>query len=168
MEAAHHYRGDAIVHQLLVAAGIDVNTVDEWDRTALKHAVYSGTDGIVQQLLDAPGINFNAGDEDGKTTLICAVEKCHMRVVERLLLVPGNDLSCIEAARKPTPGGAQQLSIHQLDKDGKRIRELFPRGREDEDDWEVGGNDVKDKEKWEAEWREVWNLIYNHKMKHKV
>jgi hypothetical protein len=62
---AAHFGHKGVVSQLLAAAEIDVNAVDNYSWTPLLKAASGGHAAVVGQLLTAPGIDINAADNGG-------------------------------------------------------------------------------------------------------
>ena len=83
--------GHAAIVERLLAAGADVNGVDENDWNALMLAAREGHTAIVERLL-AAGADVNAKDYAGNTALILAADRGHTAIV-KLLLEEGADVN---------------------------------------------------------------------------
>ena len=85
---------EGVVKQLLAVDGVDVNSKDNYGRTALSWAAVNGHKVVVKQLLAVDGVNVNSKDNDGgQTALSRAAEKGHEAVVKQLLAVDGVDVN---------------------------------------------------------------------------
>ena len=89
--------GNLVQVQVLLAAGIEVNTQNNIGYTALYWAAMGGQLALVQALLAAPHIQVNTQDNLGITALHMAADQGHLEVVQALLAAgaqvntPGND-----------------------------------------------------------------------------
>ena len=70
--------------QSFIAAGADVNRIDEWGRTPLFVASSDGNLEVVRALI-AAGADVNKRSKDGETPLYWASDKGHLEVVTALL-----------------------------------------------------------------------------------
>lgn len=84
--------GDVEALKSALAAGADVNTVDDDGYTALYHAADQGHEEVVAALLEVPGIDVNRS-ECGFFPLHTAAFGGHVEVVKKLLSAPGIDVN---------------------------------------------------------------------------
>lgn len=84
--------GDVEALKAALAAGADVNTVDDDGYTALYHAADQGHEEVVAALLEVPGIDVNRS-ECGFFPLHTAAFGGHVEVVKKLLSAPGIDVN---------------------------------------------------------------------------
>ena len=82
-------RGHGPVVQQLIAAGANVNAIDNVGDTALTMAACRGHGPVVQQLI-AAGANVNAIDNDGNTALTVAACRGHDSCVQKLIATGAN------------------------------------------------------------------------------
>ncbi|BAG40607.1 ankyrin repeat-containing protein 06_04 [Orientia tsutsugamushi str. Ikeda] len=87
------YKGDIELLQHLIDHGIDVNTTNHWDNTALHVASYHGNIAMVNLLLDN-NANPNLQDANLHTPLHFAISNGHIDIV-RLLLNHESDVNLI-------------------------------------------------------------------------
>ncbi|MDO5465331.1 MAG: ankyrin repeat domain-containing protein, partial [Akkermansia sp.] len=78
---------------LLIAAGADINAVDECGDTPLYWATFNGHSECVKLLLAAPGIDVNKAVGFGITPLQLAAYNGHSECVKLLLAAPGIDVN---------------------------------------------------------------------------
>lgn len=83
LELAILYQQDAVV-QMLLERGVDIETTDYWDRTALCYAASLGHHNIIQLLLDH-GASTEATDNSGMTALHKAAENGLLAATQGLL-----------------------------------------------------------------------------------
>ena len=74
-----------IVHVLLKAPGIEVNSQDNTGRTALSWAAGQGHHMVVQLLLDHVDINASQEDDQGRTPAKLATSGGHQRIVSQIV-----------------------------------------------------------------------------------
>ncbi|MBQ6942630.1 MAG: ankyrin repeat domain-containing protein, partial [Akkermansia sp.] len=94
-EALRHaaYQGRADILRLILAAGADVNKVDEYGATPLIRAAVKGHPECVKLLLDAPGIDVNKANENGWSPLMETAKQGLSECMKLLLAAPGIDVN---------------------------------------------------------------------------
>ena len=97
VEAARTGNIEAVKQYL--AAGTDVNVVNNWGETPLYHAAANGHKEVVK-LLIAKGADVNAKDERGKTPLDWAISGKHPETADLLRKHGGKTNKELEAAGK--------------------------------------------------------------------
>ncbi|MCJ1245285.1 hypothetical protein MMC30_002488 [Trapelia coarctata] len=96
LELAILYQRDSVVH-LLLESGVDVETTDYWDRTALCYAAALGYHDIVRTLL-LHKANTEATDNSGMTALHKAAENGQIAAAQ-VLLQGGANVAARDAGR---------------------------------------------------------------------
>jgi len=82
-----------IVKLLLSADGIDVNSLDIYEKTPFYLAASYGHLDTVKWLVNAPGLDVNSKDYEGRTPLSIAVKNGHTELADLLVNTPGIDMS---------------------------------------------------------------------------
>lgn len=73
-----------VLDLLLKFGDVNVNSLDEYKKTAFHYAACEGHPDIVYVLLEQPGIDLNCKDCDGNTPIHYAAKKGHKLVVKKL------------------------------------------------------------------------------------
>ena len=85
--------------ELLICAGTNVNTTNQFGRTPLITAAWLGREEYMQRLLEVPGIDINRQTKEDKiTALSVAAGRSHTGCVRLLLAHPEIDLDAMEQA----------------------------------------------------------------------
>lgn len=99
-------RGHILAAEALLSAGVNVDTKDNSDRTALMLAVENGDDAVVALLL-TKGTDVNCIDGLGASALIKAAERNHLAIIQ-MLLASGADVDQADAVgRTPLIAASQ-------------------------------------------------------------
>lgn len=119
--AAARAGNQEVMEKLVVKVG--VNARDDWDCTALMHAIMYNRENIVKFLLSIPDVNVNALNKSGFTAVMEATIKGHENILKLLLQIPNLD---INIRSKPNCYTTLTYAINKRDENIVRLVLGFP------------------------------------------